>query len=301
MEASDVAARVLDALAPVAEQLPEVRWRDAAADDRLTVRSAHAAPACPAAMALDGDPGFAPRPAVVAPAATGAVLDRLVLGDRDPTRRGGATDPATAFREVLADPPEHWAWEWAVGAGREERALLAAAVSRRVAGVARMLEPWPPPDATHAGRRAPWIHPDRPLRLTGSIDATLGRRDGTHTIVVLLSGDHAAGTRQRLAYEAVLEVLNRRRPPAVVRGLLPDAGRQWSLPVDDDLLDLGAAAVGLAARTALGVRRADAGGLARRPSTACRRCPHVDGCAEGRVWLGGPGRLRLGFLPPVPA
>jgi hypothetical protein len=298
MNAADLVALLLEAVAPVTDQLPEVRWREAADAERLTVRPAHVAAGCPAAAALDGDQGFTPRPVVVGPAAAGAVLDRLLLGPRDPKRGGGAGDPATAFREVLADPPEHWAWDWATTATREERALLSAAVSRRAAGVARMLQPWPPPDATHAGRRSPWTHPTRPFRLTGGIDVTLGRRDGTHTIVVVLTGDHTGNTRERLAYEAVVEVLTLRRPPAVVRGLLPDAGRAWSVDVDDALLETGIAAAAGGARTALGIGRIDAAGLPRRPSPACRRCAHAVGCPEGEAWLAGPGRRRLGFLPP---
>ncbi|HET9459882.1 MAG TPA: hypothetical protein VFO51_07885, partial [Sphingomicrobium sp.] len=182
----------------------------------------------------------------------------------------------------------------------EERALLSAAVSRRASGVARMLQPWPPPDATHAGRRPPWTHPTRPFRLTGGIDATFGRRDGTHTIVVVLTGDHSATTRDRLAYEALVELLGLRRAPAVVRGLMPDAGRDWSVAVDDRLLEDGIGAAVAAARTALGIRRADGAGLPRHPSPACRRCAHATGCADGQAWLDGPGRRRLGFLPAAP-
>jgi hypothetical protein len=298
VNAAEATAALLDVLAPVAEQLPDARWKDAADAERLTVRPAHVAAPCPAAIALDGETDFEPTAAMVAPTAAGAVLDRLLLGPRDPSRPTGALDPATAFREVLAHPPELWAWDWATTASREEKAVLAAAVGRRVAGVARMLEPWPPPDASHAGRRPPWTHPTRPLRLTGAIDVTVGRRDGTHTIVVVLTGDHGRATRDRLAYEALVELLNLRRAPAVVQGLLPDAGRTWSLTVDDELLTTAVAVVGAAARTALGVRRRDAAGLARRPSAACRYCAHVAGCAEGTTWLAGPGRRRLGFLDP---
>jgi hypothetical protein len=229
------------------------------------------------------------------------VLDRLLLGDLDPLRVNRPQDPATAFRDVYKGTPDDWAWRWAKDeATPEQRILLHAAVSRRVAGAARLLDPWPPPDATHAGRRAPWPHPTKPLRLAGATDVTLGKRDGTHTLVVVLTGDHTGTTRERVAFEAVVEVLLRRRTPAAVRALLADAGRDWSVAVDDDLLATGIEAVGTAARTALGARRADAAGLPRRPGPACRRCAHATGCAEGAAWLAGPGRLRLGFLPELP-
>ena len=299
MNAAELTARLLEALAPVADQLPDVRWRDADAADRLSVRPGTVAVACPASTALDGDTGFVAKPVTVGPAASGAVLDRLLLGPRDPSLANASHDPGTAFREVLAQPPEHWAWDWATTATREEKALLAGVVSRRAAGIARMLGPWPPPGVTHAGRRPPWTHPHRPLRVTGGVDLTIGKRDGSHTIVLALTGDHSGATRDRLAFEAVVELLTVRRAPAVVRALLPDAGRDWSLTVDDDLLVTGVATVAAAARTALGVSRLDPAGLPRRPSPACRRCAHCTGCEPGRAWLDGPGRLRLGFLPPA--
>jgi hypothetical protein len=299
VNAAELTAEVLTALAPVADQLPDLRWRDAGEADRLTVRPGTVSVACPASTALDGDPGFVAKPVTVGPAASGAVLDRLLLGPTDPSRAGGATDPGTAFREVLAHPPEHWAWDWATKANRQEKALLSGVVSRRSAGIARMLGTWPAAGVTHAGRRPPWTHPHRPLRVTGAVDLTIGKRDGTHTIVLALTGDHAGATRDRLGYEAVVELLTLRRAPAVVRALLPDAGRDWSLTVDDDLLATGVRAVAAAARTALGVARLDAGGLPRTPSPACRRCAHQAGCEPGEAWLTGPGRLRLGFLPPA--
>src|SRR5262249_43657763 len=155
----------------------------------------------------DGDGEFVARPAVAGPGATGAVLDRLLLGPLDPRRPGGPTNPGQAFREVLQHPPEQWAWEWASQATKPEKALLNGVVSRRIAGIARMLDQpspehagWPPPTATQAGRRPPWNHPSRPLRLHGSGEVTLGKRDGTHTVVAVLTGDHTTATRQRLAY-----------------------------------------------------------------------------------------------------
>ena len=158
------------------------------------MRSTTVALACAAAAALDGDSEFVARPAIAGPGATGAVLDRLLLGPLDPQRAGGPTDPGSAFREVLAHPPDQWAWEWATSAGRTEKALLSGVVSRRIAGMARLLQPWPPPEVTQAGRRLPWTHPGRPLRLYGSGEITLGKRDGTHTVVAVLTGDHTGVT-----------------------------------------------------------------------------------------------------------
>jgi hypothetical protein len=127
----------------------------------------------------------------------------------------------------------------------------------------------------------------------------LGRRDGTHTLVIVIGGDHRSSTRRRLTYEALVEALALRRPPAAVLGLLPDAGRSWRVDVDEALLLEGVDAATLGAKTALGVARATGRSLPRTPGPLCRRCAHRASCAEGTAWLAGPGRRRSGFLPPA--
>jgi hypothetical protein len=300
VNAADVVARLVEALGPVADQLPDVTWRDATWDERLPIRSGQVALTCPARAALDGDEPFETSPAIAGPAAALAVIDRLALGHRDPTRGGAATDLLSAFRVAYKDEHEQWPWDWAHQASEEQRVLLAGAATRRAAGIARMLDPWPPPALGFIGYEPAWFHPQRPLRLKARFDAVLGRRDGSHTLVAVLAGDHGPATRRRLAYDALLEVLSLRRPPARVLGLLPDAGRRWSVPVDDGLIDEGIAAAADAARSALGVQRRDASGLERRPGPGCRSCAHAVTCDGGAAWLAGPGRLRLGFLSPGP-
>jgi hypothetical protein len=297
---ADVVTSLVEALGPVADQLAAVPWRDASWDERLGIRSGMVVGSCPARAALDGDEPFETRPALAGPAASLAVVDRLAFGHRDPTRGGAATDLLSAFRVAYKDEHEQWPWDWAHQATEEQRVLLAGAATRRAAGIARMLDPWPPPGLGHVGLETSWIHPQRPLRLKARFDAVLGRRDGSHTLDAVVPGDHGPATRRRLAYDALLEVLSLRRAPARVLGLLPDAGRRWSVAVDDALLDEGIDAAAHAARTALGVQRRDATGLDRRPGTGCRSCAHAVTCDRGTAWLAGPGRLRLGFLSPGP-
>jgi hypothetical protein len=293
-------AAALSALAPVADQLPDTRWRDADIGDRLTVRPWTVAAACPAALALDGPQDFEASPATMGPAVAAAVVDRLVLGDPDPRRPARPTSPAEAYRAVLADPPpDEWPWDAVTEPGaRPLRAALAAEVHRRAGALARMLPDWPPPVATRAGRLPAWIHPERPLRLAGGVDLVLGRRDGGHTLVVVAGGDHRATTRRRLAYEAIVEALALRRPPARVLGLLPASGRRWELAVDEALLTEGIAAAALGARIAFGATTATAGDLPRDPGPHCRECTHRAGCGPGTAWTIGAGRLRSGFLSP---
>ncbi len=297
MNAPELVAAVVEALEAVADQLPpSPPGEKVDPAERLVVRSGDLG--CPAAAALDGEDPFVEQAATAGWGAASTVLDRLVTGHVDPRRGRPPTDPAAGFRTAMREVELlDWPWTWLDTAGPADRATTAAEVHRRVAATARLLDPWPPPDARMIGVRPTWWFPGRPLRLQGRIDAVLGRRDGTHTAVVVLPGDHGPSTRSRLAYEALLESLAQRRPPATVLGLLPDAGRRWPLAVDDALLLEGVEVAAVAARTALGRRRRDAAGLDRRPGVRCRWCAHAATCAEGVAWLAGPGRLRSGFLP----
>ena len=287
---------VVAALEGVADQLPEAK------DDPLVIRSSGLARAlgCPAATALDGESPFEDSAAAAGWSAATTVLDRIVTGHVDPSRGQPPTDPAAGFRLALKETDRlSWPWPWIDGADRATKAVTAAEVHRRVAATARAFGSWPPEDA-HFVNRPAWTFPGRPLRLQGRIEFVLGKRVlGGHTLVVGIAGDHGPTTRSRLAFEAVVETLHTRRPPATVLGLLPDAGRRWPLTVDDALLADGVAAAGVAARAALGARRRDGAGLDRRPGPRCRGCAHGVGCSPGTAWLAGPGRLRSGFLPPA--
>lgn len=301
MTPAELQGAAVAALEGVADQLPPTPPGEKVdLHERLDVRSTDIGRAlgCPAATALDGDDGFEEGPASAGWSAASTVLDRLVTGHVDPRRGQPPTDPAAGFRVAMREVDRlDWPWPWLDRAGRAERAVTAADVHRRVAAIARLLDPWPPTDARYIGLRPLWPFPGRPLRLRGRVDLVLGKRDGSHTLVVVLPGDHGGATRARLAYEALVEALMLRRAPATVLGLLPDAGRRWPVTVDDDLLADGVDVAALTARVQLGRRRRDAAGLDRRPGPRCRACGHRAGCAEGVAWLDGPGRLRAGFLP----
>lgn len=295
---------LVEALAPVADQLADVVSGERTdAGEWLVVRGNQHVGGCPAAAALDGDEPFEPAAALAGWQAAADATDLVVHGHLDPSRGGGPLDPAAAFRQLWKDRNQRdaWPWPWLRDeAERADRALTAADVGRRMAALARMLHGdagWPPDGAGKVGLRAKWTFPGRALRLDGRVDVVLGKRGLGHRLVVVLSGDHRADTRSRLAYEAVVEAVALRRSPDAVVGLLPDAGRRWTLTVDDGLLEEGIAVVGAAARAALGVRRRDAGDLERRPGPRCRTCAHRAGCEPGGTWLAGPGRLDFGFLP----
>jgi hypothetical protein len=290
---AELRAAVVAAVEDVADQL---------ADNEPPLVVRRAVTTCPAALALDGETPFEDSPAVAGRAATATVLDRIVTGHLDPSRARPPTTPAAGFRTALQEAAVlEWPWPWVDSSDRPVRAVTAAEVHRRASAAARMLPSWPPPQAVFPRRQPSWTFPGRPLKLHARLDLVLGRRDGTHTTVVVLNGDHGPDTRAALAYLAVVEALDQHRPAATILGLLPDAGRRWSVPVDEDLLADGVAAAGLAARAALGARRNDAAGLERRPGRRCRWCAHAAGCGPAEAWLAGPGRLRHGFLPVTPS
>lgn len=303
VNAPELQAAAVEALAAVADQLePAAPGERPTPGDRLDVRGTDLSRAlgCPVATALDGEEPFEERAGLAGWGATSAALRLILTGHADPNRARRPTDPATAYRVALREPDPDWPFTWLASADKADRAAVAAEVHRRAAAVARLFDPWPPPDVRHVGLRSSWTFPGRPLRLVGRADLVLGRRDGSHTIVVSLGGDHSAHTRARLAFEAVVEALSLRRPPATVLGLLPDAGRRWAVEVDDALLRDGVAVAAEAARVVLGRRRRDPTGLARRPGTRCRACPHGAGCPEGEQWLIGAGSRAFGFLPRDP-
>jgi hypothetical protein len=295
----DLVAALADVADQVAEHQPGTK---PGPGDWLDVRSGTVAAAlrCAAAAALDGEGDFEPSAATAGWKATADVTDLLVHGHHDPRRGAPPADPASAFRQLWADRGrlDTWPWPWLGDEAQPaDRALTAAEVHRRAAGLARMLQPWPPSDAGAVGHRATWTFPRRALRLHGRAELVLGRRGRGHTLVVVLHGDHGPATRTRLAYEAVVETAALRAAPATVLGLLPDAGRRWELQVDDALLAQGVTAAATAAATALAARTREPGDLPRTPGAACRRCSHQPDCLPGLTWLAGPGRLRSGFLP----
>lgn len=300
MNVDHLRSLAVTALEGVADQLAEAEpGRRATPGDRLDVRGIQHVTACPAAVALDGESPFEASPALVAWSLATLAGDRLVHGSADPRRAGPPGTPVEALAQAVEETSDDWAVDWWDAAEAPARSVARAAVVRRVAGVARLASSWPPPGPVTYGHRPSWTFPRRPLVLHGRVDLVLGRRGHGHALVVALGGDHGPTTRARVAYEALVETLALRRAPAKVVAALPDAGRRWTVTVDDTVLEEGVAAAATAARAALGARRRDATGAERRPSPRCRSCAHGAGCDPGTAWLAGPGRLRAGFLPPV--
>lgn len=294
MNRDELRGAVVEALAGVADQLPE-----AGEGERLDVRgTSHLGP-CPAAIALDGDAPFEPSPQTAAWTLASLATDRLVHGSTDPLSGARPADPAAALDLAVAEVTDDWAGDWWATATDAERAVAGGDVARRVAALARMASTWPLPPPVRVGHRRTWSFPGRSLRLCGRVDLVFGGPADGRRLVVVLGGDHGATTRSRLAYEALVDALAAGRPAAAVVGVLPDAGRRWRIAVDDTVLAEGITAAAGAARAALGARRRDAAGVPRRPGPRCRACAHATGCDDGGSWLAGPGRLQAGFLRPA--
>jgi hypothetical protein len=122
--------------------------------------------------------------------------------------------------------------------------------------------------------------------LSGKVDLTLGRPQATPTKVIidLKSGMPVVGHREDLRFYALLETMRLGTPPRKLATYYLDAARAQPEDVTPDLLHAALR------RTIDGVRkmielRQQLREPAVRPGVACRWCPIVDDCAEGRAHL----------------
>jgi len=185
-------------------------------------------------------------------------------------------------------------------------AAVAALAGRWVAGFVRVLG-WPlPPRLTLLNAPGPaavsalrW-RPDKgsPVTVASGADARLGRVTGAggFTLVVhrVTTGDDGA-LRDRAAFEAATAALAIGVVPGSVLVTAGDTGERVTVPVDDDLLVLGAdRIVAVVAQRVVAVERGfdptDA-----TPSGACRHCDHLADCPPGQAWMRVAERWRGGL------
>lgn len=188
-------------------------------------------------------------------------------------------------------------------------AAVAATAGRWLAGFVRMLG-WPLPTkltllnapGPAAGPSPSW-RPDRasPVTVACGADARLGRVTGAGGFALVVhrvtTGDDGA-LRDRAAFEAAAGTLGIGVAPASILLTAGDTGERVTVPVDDQLLALGAdRIVGVVEQRAIAVERgfdpADA-----TPSPACRHCDHLAECPPGRAWMRVTERWR-GGLPVI--
>jgi hypothetical protein len=185
-------------------------------------------------------------------------------------------------------------------------AAVAALGGRWLAGFVRVVG-WPlPTGLTLLNAPGPaavsalrW-RPDNasPVTVACGADARLGRVTGAGGFAVVVhratTGDDDA-LRDRAAFEAAAAALGIGVVPGSVLITAGDTGERVTVPVDDDLLALGAArVVTVVAQRVVAVERgfdpADA-----TPSGACRHCDHRADCRPGEEWMRVAERWRGGL------
>jgi hypothetical protein len=231
-------------------------------------------------------------------------LDAIRSWMRALRTRGGAGDSRTppVERAGVGD----WICEvWDAG-DSATLAAVAAVAGRWLAGFVRVLG-WPlPPRLTLVNAPGPaavsslWWRPGRPSPVTVACgaDARLGPVTGAGGFALVVhrmaTGDDGA-LRDRAAFEAAAGALAIGVVPGSVLLTGGDTGERVTVPVDDDLLTLGAdRIVAVVAERVIAVERgfdpADA-----TPSGACRHCDHVADCPPGQAWMRVAERWRSGL------
>jgi hypothetical protein len=185
-------------------------------------------------------------------------------------------------------------------------AAVAALGGRWLAGFLRVLR-WPlPPGLTLLNAPGPaavstlrW-RPDKasPVTVACGTDARLGRVTGGGGFALVVhrvtTGDDDA-LRDRAAFEAAAAALAIGVMPGAILITAGDTGERVTVPVDDDLLAIGAERiVTVVEQRVVAVERGfdptDA-----TPSRACRHCDHLADCPPGQAWTRGAERWRGGL------
>lgn len=223
---------------------------------------------------------------VTVPIARGSIAHKAVeLG----IHWAGEPLPLDLVDEAMASlaATDHWLTDFLQTCTEAERAELRSSAGDRVA---KFFETFPPLEARWrpvtessqvvelAGGR---------IRLRGKVDLTLGTPRGMQAgkvVIDLKTGTPNPVHRDDLRFYALLDTLRLGVPPRLVASYYLDLAEPRTEPVTEAVLDAALA------RTIDGVRRLTAlrAGVAEpvlRPSGACRWCPHLAACDEGRRWL----------------
>ena len=195
----------------------------------------------------------------------------------------GVPEPVVLVDEAMArlEHDNHWLSDWLMTCADAERAELRGQATDRVS---KFIECWPPlkpawRPVTESRVRVSLA--DDTVRLTGKIDLSLGRAEGTTAGKVLLdlkTGNAAAEHLDDLRFYALLETIKIGTPPRLVASYYLDEGRLVPETVTTGTLDAALA------RTVDGIRQlaalpADPTLAPARPGAGCRFCPLADTCA----------------------
>jgi hypothetical protein len=238
------------------------------------------------------------------PATLPMPLDAIRVWMRALRAPGGAGDGRTP--PVERSGVGEWVCEVWDSGDSATLAAVAALAGRWLAGFVRVLG-WPLPSGlTLLNAPGPaavstlrW-RPDKasPVTVACGADARLGRVTGAGGFALVVhrvtTGDDDA-LRDRAAFEAAAAALAIGVAPGSVLTTAGDTGERVTVPVDDDLLALGAErVVTVVEQRVVAVERGfdptDA-----TPSGACRHCDHLAECPPGEAWMRVADRWRAGL------
>lgn len=129
---------------------------------------------------------------------------------------------------------------------------------------------------------------DGNLALSGRVDLSLGQPDGKVAGKVLFdlkTGRPSPGHREDLRFYALLEALKTGVPPRLLVSYYLEAGQAHTETVSEDLLWTAAQRLVDAVEKILALTGPGPRPAGTSPSGACRWCPALDACAEGRAYL----------------
>lgn len=125
------------------------------------------------------------------------------------------------------------------------------------------------------------------ITLRGQADLVLGRSEGTtagKVIIDLKSGGFSPSHLDDLRFYALLETIRLGVPPRLVASYYLDAGRPRPEKVSEGVLDSAVARTVDGAERLVALRH-DGHNPVKRTGAACRWCPILADCAEGRSFL----------------
>lgn len=270
----ELRAELEAALEPLLDRLP---------DDGLFV-SKHALSGvhgCEGRHVAEREAGFAWS----APVARGIVAHKaveLAVGWRGEPVPGELVDEAVARLSQGIDGIA----EWLQTASEADLAELRALAAERVTSFLETFPPLKPRWRPVTESRVRVELHDAAVVLSGKIDLTLGRADGTtagKVLVDLKTGGYRPSHVDDLRFYALLETIKLGTPPRLLATYYLDQGRPM---VEEVTVDVLAAAM---RRTVAGAARmvalAEGDTPTLRPSGGCRWCPAVEGCETGRAHL----------------
>lgn len=273
---SELRAALQERLGPIADRLPkgETLW--------VTKHLLATVHGCEGLFLARDDEEFSWNPAN----ARGVVAHKAIelsIGWRGDPPPGELVDEAIARLIAGSDRIA----DYLGGLGEGERAELHGEAVERVA---MFLECFPPLEArwrpVPESRLRTDLCDDK-IVLSGKVDLTVGRPDGTRAGKVLIdlkTGGFAPNHRDDLRFYALIETVRIGVPPRLLATYYLDGGRLQDEAVTDGLLASAVERVVHGVEAAVALRH-EAREPVLRPGPPCRWCPQRDDCEVGQRWM----------------